>query len=217
MSRSPTGPWAFRGYVMKPSPAASGNHPGIIDYKGRSYVFGFNYYLNSLQTNTHNERRSVCVEQFTYNADGTIPTLPWWSPTGPPQIGTLDPYRRTEAETICWEAGVKIEPCTAGGMDVCDIGDGSYLKVKGVSFGPGAKTFEARVASAASGGNIELRLDSPTGPLVGMCAVTGTGGRQTWATRSCKVSGAAGTHDLYLRFTGESGQLFSFDWWRFHR
>ncbi len=100
-------------------------------------------------------------------------------------------------------------------MDVCDIGNESYIKVKGVNFGPGAKSFEARVASAA-GGNIELRLDSPTGPLVGTCTVAGTGGWQTWATRSCKVSGAAGLHDLYLRFTGGIGHLFSFGWWGFH-
>ena len=125
MSQSPTGPWDFKGYVMHPSPASSGNHPGIIDYKGRSYVFGFNYYLNYLQTSTHRERRSVCVDEFTYNADGTIPTLPWWTTTGPPQIGTLNPYQRTEAETICWESGVQTEPCSAGGMDVCDIGTGA--------------------------------------------------------------------------------------------
>lgn len=217
MSQSPTGPWTFQGYVMNPGPASSGNHPGIVDYKGNSYVFGFNYYLNSLQTSVHHERRSVCVEQFTYNPDGTIPNVPWWSPTGVTQIGTLNPYQRTEAETICWESGVHTEPCGEGGMDVCDIENGSYIKVKGVNFGSGAKSFQARVASAAAGGNIELRLDSPTGPLVGTCVVPGNAGLQAWTTRSCKVGGAAGTHDLYLRFTGASGHLFNFDWWQFHK
>ena len=217
MSSSPTGPWDFKGYVMDPSPASSGNHPGIIDYKGRSYVFGFNYYLNYLQTSVHHERRSVCVEQFTYNPDGTIPDVPWWSPAGVTQIGTLDPYQRTEAETICWESGVRTEPCAAGGMDVCDIRNGSYIKVKGVNFGSGARSFDARVASGSAGGNIEVRLDSPAGPLVGTCAVTGTGGGQAWTTRSCPVHGATGTHDLYLRFTGAGGDLFHFDWWQFRR
>ena len=217
MSDGPTGPWSYTGMVMDPSPASSGNHPGIIDYKGHSYVFGFNYYLNYLQTSTHRERRSVCVDEFTYNPDGTIPTLPWWTTSGPPQIGTLNPYQRTEAETICWEAGVNTEPCAAGGMDVCGIGNGSYIKVKGVNFGPGAKSFEARVASSAAGGKIEVRLDSPVGPLVGTCAVPGTGGWQTWTTKSCPINGATGTHDLYLRFTGGSGDLFHFDWWQFHR
>ena len=47
----------------------------------------------------------------------------------------------------------------------------------------GAITFKARVASATSGGNIEIHLDSTNGTLVGTCAVTGTGGWQTWVTQ----------------------------------
>jgi hypothetical protein len=72
------------------------------------------------------------------------------------------------------------------------------------------------VASATSGGTIELRLDSATGTLVGSCAVSGTGGWQTWTTKTCAVSGATGTHDLYLRFTGGSGFLFNLNWWKFN-
>ena len=69
--------------------------------------------------------------------------------------------------------------------------------------------------SATGGGAIELRLGSATGTLVGRCAVAGTGGWGAWATVTCPVSGAAGTKDLFLRFTGGSGNLFNFDWWQF--
>ena len=100
-------------------------------------------------------------------------------------------------------------------MNVSFIENGDYIKVKGVDFGTGATSFEARVASATNGGNIELRLDSPTGTLIGTCAVDGTGGWQAWTTKSCKVSGATGKHDLYLRFTGGSGYLFNMNWWKF--
>ena len=31
------------GNIMDGSGLSSGNHPGIIDYKGKSYVFGFNF------------------------------------------------------------------------------------------------------------------------------------------------------------------------------
>ena len=215
MSDSPMGPWKCKGTIMDPNPKSSGNHPGIIDYKGNSYVFGFNYAVNFALTKVHRERRSICAAKMTYNADGTIAKVPWWSPEGVPQIGTLNPYIRTEAETICWSSGVKTEPCSEGGMDVCHIENGGYIKVKGVDFGSGAKSFEARIASATRGGNIELRLDSLTGAVVGTCKVPGTGGWQTWVTKSCKVSGAAGVHDLYLKFTGDSGNLFTFNWWRF--
>jgi hypothetical protein len=217
MSDSPTGPWAVKGHLMRPNGASSGNHPGIVDYKGDSYVFGFNYALNFALTTEHRERRSICVEKMSYAADGTIPEVPWWSTAGVPQIGTLDPYVRTEAETIAWSSGVKTESCSEGGMDVCNIENGDYLKVKGVDFGAGARSFEARVASATAGGAIELRLDGSTGMSIGRCAVPGTGGWQTWKSVTCAVSGATGVHDLYLVFTGGSGSLFNFDWWRFER
>ena len=64
-------------------------------------------------------------------------------------------------------------------MNVGWIENGDYIKVKGVAFGTGATSFTARVASATSGGRIEVRLDSATGPLVGTCTVAGTGGWQT--------------------------------------
>src|SRR4029434_9410410 len=43
MSDNLTGPWDYTGMIMDPDKASSGNHPGIIDYKGSTYVFGFNY------------------------------------------------------------------------------------------------------------------------------------------------------------------------------
>jgi hypothetical protein len=95
------------------------------------------------------------------------------------------------------------------------IENSDYIKVKGVAFGNGASSFTARVASATSGGRIELRLGSATGTLVSTCTVTGTGGWQNWATVTCPVSGATGTRDLYLRFAGGSGYLLNLNWWQF--
>jgi arabinoxylan arabinofuranohydrolase len=210
-SSSPTGPWTYKGCIMPVQSGSNGNHPGIIDYNGKTYFFGFNQGL----TNSGTYKRSVCVKQFTYNSDGTIPNLQGFSTTDPTQIGTLNPFIQTEAETICWESGVETETCSEGGIDVGFIENGDYIKVKGVNFGSDAAAFDARVASGTSGGKIELRLDSPTGTLIGTCTVSGTGGWQTWTTKSCSVSGATGTHDLYLKFTGGSGYLFNVNWWKF--
>lgn len=84
--------------IMDPDSRSSGNHPGIIDYKGSSYVFGFNYTLNFALTDVHHERRSVTLAKFSYNPDGTISTLPWWRKEGVPQVGTLNPFVRVEAK-----------------------------------------------------------------------------------------------------------------------
>jgi arabinoxylan arabinofuranohydrolase len=216
MSMSATGPWTYKNSIMDGDAQSSGNHPGIIDYKGSSYVFGFNYNVQLQREGVRiGERRSICVEKMTYASDGTIPKLPFWSKAGPDQVEPLNPYVQVEAETIAWAWDVKTETCSEGGMDVTAIENGDYVKVKGVDFGAGATSLDVRVASADSGGNIEVRLDSQTGKLVGTCAVTSTGGAQTWATKTCAISGASEVHDLFFVFTGGSGSLFNFNWWKF--
>ncbi|OKS85871.1 glycoside hydrolase family 43 protein [Mucilaginibacter polytrichastri] len=215
MSDTPTGPWVYKGMIMEGDKISSGNHPGIIDYKGNSYVFGFNYTLNLAQTPTHNERRSVCLAQLTYNADDTIQKLPFWSATGTAQIGTLNPYARTEAETISLENGVKTERDKQAGVFVTDINNDDYIRVRGADFGKGAKKFEASIASASAGANIEIHVDSLKGALLGICPVKNTGGWQTWVSQICSVKKVKGVHDIYLVFKGSDGPLFNFNWWKF--
>ncbi|MCG5470845.1 family 43 glycosylhydrolase [Micromonospora sp. LAH09] len=206
----PTGPWTYRGTIMPRQGSSFTNHAGVIDFNGGSYFF----YHNGALPGGSGYTRSVAVEKFSYNSNGTIPTITM-STAGAPQVGTLNPYGRQEAETIAWGSGIETEPSSEGGMNVGWIENGDHVKVKGVAFGGGATSFTARVASATSGGRIEVRLDSASGPVVGTCTVGGTGGWQTWATTTCAVSGATGTRDLYLRFAGGSGNLFNLNWWQF--
>lgn len=214
-SPGPTGPWTYKGLIMPVLQGAGASmtiHPGVCDYGGSSYFF----YHNGALPGGGSYKRSVCIEKFTYNADGTIPKINGTTAGVTTGVGNLNPYDTTQAETICWESGVKTERCSEGGIDVDSIHTGDYIKVKGVDFGSGATSFDARVASATSGGNIELRLDSQTGTLAGTCSVGGTGGWQTWVTKTCAISGATGVHDLFLKFTGNNGLLFNFNWWKFN-
>ncbi|MEH0974580.1 glycoside hydrolase family 43 protein [Micromonospora sp. CPCC 205546] len=206
----PTGPWTYRGAIMPRQGSSFTNHAGVIDFNGGSYFF----YHNGALPGGGGYTRSVAVERFTYNSNGTFPTINMTT-AGPPQVGTLNPYARQEAETIAWGSGIETEPSSEGGMNVGWIDNGDTIKVKGVAFGAGATSFTARVASGTSGGRIEVRLDSASGPLVGTCTVGGTGGWQNWTNTTCGVSGATGTHDLYLRFAGGSGNLFNVNWWQF--
>jgi arabinoxylan arabinofuranohydrolase len=206
----PLGPWTYRGTVMPTQGSSFTNHPGLVDFAGGSYFF----YHNGALPGGGGYTRSVAVEKFSYNADGSIPTINMTT-TGAPQVGTLNPYVSQEAETIAFESGVETEASSEGGRDVGWIENGDWIKVKGVGFGNGASSFSARVASGTSGGTIELHLDSATGPLAGSCPVAGTGGWQTWTTVSCSVSGATGTHDLFFKFTGGSGYLLNMNSWQF--
>lgn len=211
-SPGPTGPWTYRGTVMPRQGSSFTNHPGVVDYRGRSYFF----YHNGALPGGGGFTRSVAVEQFTYGADGSIPQITMTT-AGPPQVEPLDPYVTQQAETTAWASGVETERATEGGLALAFIGNGDWVRVKGVGFGAGAASFSARVASAGAGGRIEVRLDSATGPVVGTCTVPGTGGWQAWTTVTCPVSGASGTRDLVLRFAGGSGELFNVGSWQFTR
>ncbi len=207
-SNSPTGPWTFKGDIFD-RPSIATNHPGVVDYKGHSYCF----YHNGALPGGGSFKRSVCVEEFTYGADGSIPKLTM-TKNGPAAIATLDPYKRVEAETIAFSSGLKTQVCTdsGAGLNVSSINNGDYIKVKEVDFKDGATSFEARISSSVSNAKIEIRLDNQNGTLIGTCDVSGA---STWTTKSCKVTGASGKHDLFFKFVGGSGDLFKFNWWKF--
>ncbi|MDR0954306.1 MAG: glycoside hydrolase family 43 protein [Rikenellaceae bacterium] len=209
---SPGGPWNFRGTVMPTQGGSNTNHPGMIDYKGNSYFF----YHNDGLPGGHSYDRSACVEQFEYNADGTIPELAMTSGIVR-GVGRLNPYIRTEAETIAFSEGVDVEGNAAEGVCVTAIHDGDYIKVRDVDFGTrGASKFTANTASRYFGGSIELRLDSLDGAVIGTLSTDYTGEWDHWKLFSTEVSGATGVHDLFLVFKGRKPhELFNFDYWIF--
>ena len=67
-AESPTGPWVYGGVLMDEKGGTFTNHPGVIDYKGHSYLF----YHTAELPGGNLFHRSVCVAEFTYNEDGTI-------------------------------------------------------------------------------------------------------------------------------------------------
>jgi hypothetical protein len=218
MSDSPTGPWKCMGTIMDPNKLSSGNHPGILDFKGKSYVFGFNYTLNWELTDVHRERRSVCVAEMTYNDDGTIKKVPWWTPAGVPPAGTFNPFTQVEAATICYERGVRTRPRDGDqqGVYVSATENGAYIKIRSVDFGDnGAASFLASVAGVTGGATIALRLDNETGTQIGTLKVKSTGALDKWETQSCRITGARGVHDLFLKFFGSGTPLVNLDWWKF--
>ncbi len=125
-------------------------------------------------------------------------------------------FTTIEAESFNSQLGVEIEDNPDGsGQNLGYIQNGDYVVYKKIDFGSGADSFQASAGSELTGGNIEIRLDSPTGTLIGTCAVAGTGGWKTWADATCSVSGVTGEHDLYLVFTGGSDYLMNLDWFKF--
>jgi hypothetical protein len=218
---SATGPWTFKGVIMPTEDRAVTrhratsftNHAGIAEFKGRNYFF----YHNGALPGGGGFKRSVCVEEFKFNADGTFPTIPM-TDTGPAAIAHLDPFKQQEAATICFSKGVK----TAArgpekkGVYVTVKERDAYIKVASVDFGSrGAATFLASVAATGEGHAIELRIDSPTSDVIGTLKVKPTGGADKWEGQSTAVSAVKGIHDLYLKFTGGGEPLMNVDTWKF--
>lgn len=216
MSDSPTGPWKTKGYIMRPTERTRGNHPGIMDYKGKSYVFGLNYDLLKLETNTHYERRSVSVAEMHYNEDGTIQEVPYWADTKLEQIGTFNPFRKVEAETMAWGYGLKTAPNADKSLSVVDVNNGEYICVRGVNFGKNkARCFDVS-ALPLEGGNLKIRLDAPDGKIVGNVNIPQGNETSKYELYSCEVNAVSGIHDLYLSFEGENNKdLFELDYWKF--
>ncbi len=207
MADSPTGPWRSMGHIMDRTWRTRGNHPGIIEYKGQSYVFGLNYDLMHLKTFKHAEQRSVSAAPMYYEPDGSIRKVPYWLDNALEQIEPFNPYRRVEAETMAWGYGLKTRKDEARGVVVNDIDAGEHLLVKGVDFGArGARSLSACV-QAPAGGCIEVHLDSPDGPLAGTLKLKPG---QGWKQQTASLSGAKGVHDLCFVFA-EGG--FEWDWW----
>ncbi|UZH56730.1 family 43 glycosylhydrolase [Salinimicrobium tongyeongense] len=229
MSDSPTGPWEYKGMIVDASEKSRGNHPGIIQYKGKSYVFGHSYDLLKKITPKFYERRSVDMDEMVYNSDGTIKNRQYFSVEGPEQVGTLNPFNRVEAETMAWSEGVKTRFETewegdfdwARGKRIADrlfvtaINHGDYIKVQGVNFADGAQSVEVSV-SPIYGGRIEIRADKIDGSVIATVEINTTREEGIWSTFTAPViKNIQGVHDLYFVFRGEKN-LFYFDWWKFN-
>ena len=235
-SDKPFDNWTYGGVLMDHDSRSSGNHPGICDFLGNTYCFGFNYYLNSLLTDKHHERRSVCLTQLLFNPDGSIQQCPWWEEgVAVAPVQTFYPYERVEAETMAWSKGVKtkyvldslvnenedgslIQVCQNPDILVTDIDDGDYTMVRAVDLGvKGAKKIEADIACSEAlddkgskirkQSGIEVHIDSINGKTIAVLQVPKPG-----KTRKCSLGGRVkGVHDLYFVFRGEG---YDFDWWR---
>ena len=144
------------------------------------------------------------------------------------QLHWLNPYSRVEAETMAWGYGLKSAkmgipntgvvadmPTSTGrkNMYIYDINDGEYIRLRGVDFGKGAKSF-AMMAAATGSCTITLRLNGIHGPVIGTVTIGKTGSVDKYKSFNTKVKDATGVHDLYLCFSDASGDVH-LDWWQF--
>lgn len=210
------GPWKYAGTIMPEGGTGSfTNHCGVADFRGHSYLF---YHTGKLMPGGGGFARSVAVEEFQYNKDGSIPTI---LPTdkGVEPIATLNPYARVEAETMASSKGVRTEQCDARGVYLSEIHNGDWTCLRNVDFGAAEpKAVSMDIASTRNAGQVELHADSLGGKLIAKIEIPRTGGWESFTTVKAPAGGITGTHDLYIAFKGWKGnKLCNIDWWRLER
>lgn len=211
--------WAWRGNLTKYNAdrwTTNVSHGELIraGYNQKLEIKDINKvdFLIQGTTNTNTEYQKIIWDLgLIRNYDG------YPDPQDPIVIPEVSAFTKIEAESYNDQSGIQIVTCDEGTEAVGYTENGDYAVYKNVNFDTGAKIFKARVSSATNGGKIEIRLDSATGTLVGTCAVTTTGGWQAFTDVACNVSGVSGKHDLYLKFTGESGYLININWLTFSK
>jgi len=121
-----------------------------------------------------------------------------------------------QAENFCAQSGVAIEASSGGGFHVGMIENGDWIRFDNFFLGSGPNRFRARVASGTNGGDIELRLDGPIGPVIGTMSVPVNQDPNAWTTNMITLAEPRGRHDLYLVFKGGSGTLMHLDSFKFY-
>ncbi len=119
-------------------------------------------------------------------------------PVAGERIPPRDLSKPTRAADFDDYQGVHLVDASKAGGDAVSASDG-LLRFTDVSLGPDAATFTARTAGA---GTVEIRLDSPTGPLAGTAKAAPAGDAYSYTTTTAALHGAKGRRDVYLILRG---------------
>ncbi|WP_312333874.1 glycoside hydrolase family 43 protein [Sphingobacterium sp.] len=215
-SKKAEGPWKYGGVLMPAEGKAFTNHPGVVDFKGKSYFF----YHNGALPGGGGFTRSVAVQELNFHPDGSIPPMKMTAGITR-ALATVNPYALNQAEMIAWSEHVKSYQNEKVGVFIKARKDGAYTVVKNVDFGEkGARSFFARVGTTHHGGvSMEVRSGATDGPLLATIQVPMTGGDDRWTTvETILPDSVKGIHDLYFVFKGKApSNILFFDCWKFGR
>lgn len=144
-----------------------------------------------------------------------------WSVTAPVteegQPAIKDPFEKVQAEDEDGKQGDLREDDKIDTDDSINIGyitPGDWLRYDNVLFTKNEARFAARVASESNPCQLEVRLDSPEGVLIGSIDVPATGAWNKYVTAKCDLTlpefMEAGLHKVYIVFRSP----LNINWWR---
>lgn len=210
-STAPTvnGPWTFRGRIMNEAENSFTIHGGNITFKGHHYMF----YHNGMLPNGGGFRRATAIEEFQFNADGSIPFISF-TKEGVKPLGNINPFNRVEAETMSQSWGIKLDRLAGTHHYVTSIHNGDWVKLRNVDFGEEeARSLSATICDFKNAGTIEFYLDKLDGRPIASISFE-NGAELTKSVELHSRNLPKGIHDLYILFRGGDEELFNFDSWQ---
>lgn len=223
-SDNPMGPFKLQGGILRNPGKFFGvygnNHHSMFQLNDQWYIAYHSQMLES-GLGISGGYRSTNIDYVTVNKDGTIQPATG-TKAGVKQLKSLNPYEKTEAETMANMGGINTTPCGkfssyygSGNMALSDINTGDWVALKKVDFGDkGAKTFTAAVkAPKEKAGAIQIRLDSQDGEVVGYMEVEPGNTEEYKEMTTELLSTIIGEHNLYFVFYGED---YNLDYWKFN-
>ena len=240
MSDSPMGPYTYKGIFMG-NPNINGqninannnNHHGIAEFKGHWYVAYHDRRIangydglekipaeDGKANPTPAFHRSVSVDEFYYNNDGTMKELPF-TMEGPKQIENFDPYDWYPALTSSKQKGIRSRSNWSPGKVAEHLllplsTKESWIRVSGVDFGTAATGFTVLAGSTADDNKIEIHTGSVSGTLAGTCTLKNTGSKSSYDETSCEVTGLKGVvEQVFLVFKGSKDSTMAIKAWGF--
>ena len=145
----------------------------------------------------------INVDWFIFTSSSVTPTT------------TINAFATIQAESYNSVSSTNVQTISVadtGGNAIGYIENNNYVIFNNVNFGTGAKSFKAKVASASgSTTDIQIRLGSPTGTLLGTLSAPSLSSWDTYQEITCSIISTSGISDLYLVFTGS----INVDWFIF--
>jgi hypothetical protein len=135
-------------------------------------------------------------------------------------VESRDAYQQIKAGECCEVLGCRVSSCeeTGAGPVVTDIHNGAYCVYQDIDFGKEktATGFRVKVKITDGVGWIEVRLDSPDGPKIGMCQAAARDlGLNQWGIARTGIYGVSGIHTVYLKFIRSERCQLAFEWFKF--
>ena len=204
-------------YVNERSTGQPRGHTSFVDYNGQSYhaweftclPYGNRKYRQVMMTYLHYKDNGDMISDLNFIETGK------YYETGVGSYSAL--WKNIEAEWFFKKSENIQKKEGQDGFVLKNIQNNDYVNFPTIIKMDANATINFDVASKVDDATIEIRLDSPTGELLGTCNIANTGSWDKYKTVSTKLKNKKKTHNLYFVFKGNKGDLVNLNAFNFNK